>query len=242
MKLTPLFALPLVGALAVSGCGIAPTSQQEVSSVRHSLLGAPSETGMHATLEAQAVALTESSDRLVRSSTVNGALIGAAIGCGLTVLSASNAKNCVAGAALGGAGGAAIGHAVGKQKVQRRVELVSPSAVVRNLRSANKKLDTIYADLPSVLAAQDVRLNALTMALAKGEISQAEHDRGVTEVKEERAQLAEALLLSERDARAAAMNLQEAAAQGQHGLEWHIGSTDRLADDMASARDQIDLL
>lgn len=242
MKIKAISILPVLSALVLSGCSVAPQGAQEVSSIRHSMLGAPVETGLDAALEAQAQALTESSDRLVRSSTINGALIGAAIGCGLTVLSASNAKNCVAGAALGGAGGAAVGHVVGKQKVQRRVELVSPSAVVRNLRSANDKLDSIYADLPTVLGAQDVRLNALSMALAKGEITQAAHDREVNVIRAERADLAQALMMSERDARAAARNLQEAATQGQSGLDWHIGSTNRLADDMASARDQIDLL
>jgi len=50
---------------------------------------------------------------LIQTSTVNCALIGAALGCGLTVLSASNARNCLLGAALGGAGGAALGHVLG---------------------------------------------------------------------------------------------------------------------------------
>jgi DNA polymerase III delta prime subunit len=80
------------------------------------------------------------------------------------------------------------------------------------------------------------------MQRASGEISQAEHDRGVAKVKAERAALAEALSLSKADMRRAARNLQTAAKRGQSGLDWHIRTANQLADDVASQRSSISLL
>lgn len=70
---------------------------------------------------------------IIRKSTVNGAAIGAVAGCGLVLLSPSNAKNCVTGALAGGVVGATVGAAQGKKQAAKRVELVSPSALVRSI-------------------------------------------------------------------------------------------------------------
>ena len=53
---------------------------------------------------------------LVRQSTRKGILTGALAGCGLAVVSASNAPRCVAGAAAGGLVGGVIGNAQGKRQ------------------------------------------------------------------------------------------------------------------------------
>ncbi|MCF2870200.1 hypothetical protein L0664_03900 [Octadecabacter sp. G9-8] len=190
----------------------------------------------------QVAALNDASKQLVQTSTVNGAMIGAALGCGLTVLSASNARNCLTGAVVGGAGGAVIGNRVGQRNVERRVELVSPNAVVRDLELATNQFDNIQTDLPQFIARQEAELNTLTMQLVRGEIDQSEHDISVLRIAGERADLAEALTLSARDARQASRNLKAAASRGQTGLDWHIGAAARLAEDVESTRSTFSML
>lgn len=190
----------------------------------------------------QIAALNQSADNLVRSSTVNGAMIGAALGCGLSVLSASNARHCVAGAAVGGVGGAMIGNKAGERDVERRVELVAEGDVMRSLQNADSQFKSIRSDLPAFLALQEQQLNSLAMRLIRNEIDQSEHDLAVLKIEQERIDLADALDLSARDARRAHSNLLAAARRGQTGLDWHIGAASRLADDVESTRMSFSLL
>lgn len=190
----------------------------------------------------QIAALNQSADELVRSSRVNGALIGAALGCGLTVLSASNARKCVVGAAVGGAGGAVIGNMAGARAVERRVELVVEGDIMRSLENADNQFKSFRADLPTFLAQQEQELNSLAMQLIRGEIDQSQHDLAVLKIEQDRIDLADALELSARDARQASSNLQDAARRGQTGLDWHIGTASRLADDVESTRMSFSLL
>ncbi|MEP3787051.1 hypothetical protein [Ascidiaceihabitans sp.] len=194
------------------------------------------------------VALTDQTAHLdvlmqdvVRKSTRKGIAMGAAVGCGLTVLSASNAQNCVAGALVGGATGGIMGHAAGKRDVARRVELVSANALTKSIRKTNDQMETITIDLPRSLAAQDIELADLAREKAKGNISADAYDERLNQVRAERQKLVEALTMTAAQAKAATKNLEHATAQGQTGLDWHMSATNQLARDVASARSQITL-
>lgn len=189
----------------------------------------------------QVDALSQSANDLVRKSRVNGALVGAAVGCGLTAISGANARNCVAAAAVSGASGALIGDMVGEQRVQKRVELVSEGEVARRLRTATAQVQTIQTSLQAYLAQQEQQLNSLTMQLVRGEIDQQEHDLAMLQIGQDRMNLGDALQLSGREARRAANNLERAARRGQTGLDWHIGAASRLADEVESTRLSFDL-
>lgn len=178
---------------------------------------------------------------LVRKSTRKGILTGAAVGCGLVVLSASNSQNCVAGAVAGGVAGGMIGHAKGKRDVARRVEIVSANALSKSIRATNDQIEDILIDLPASLAAQDIALADLSRQSDDGEIAPAVYLAKLEEVRAERRALAEALSLTEAQARAASQNLESAAANGQTGLEWHLSATRQMERDVASARSQITL-
>lgn len=190
----------------------------------------------------QARELNAHANAIVRASTLKGAMVGAAVGCGLSVLTASNAGKCVTSAAVGAAGGAVIGNIAGKRDLKRRVTLASPNALVRNLRKANDNLAAIQTSLPDLLTAQDAELNRLSLSVAAGQISKAEHDKRVNAIREDRAKLAEALLTTSQNSKKAARNLRAAAQAGHHGLDWHIGATDQLARDALSSRSSITLL
>lgn len=190
----------------------------------------------------QARELNAHANAIVRASTLKGAAIGAAVGCGLGVLTGSNASNCLTSAAVGAAGGAIIGNMAGKKDVKRRVTMASPNALVRNLRKANDNLASIQSSLPDLLAAQDAELNHLSLSFAAGQVSKETHDMRVNAIREDRAKLAEALLMTAQQSKKAATNLRAAAQAGHSGLDWHIGATDQLARDSLSSRSSITLL
>ncbi|MCX7558479.1 hypothetical protein OS190_02795 [Sulfitobacter sp. F26204] len=193
-------------------------------------------------LTEQAEALTQHANAIVRASTLKGAMIGAAIGCGISVLAASTTGNCVKSAALGAAGGALAGNISGKQEVKRRVALASPNALVRNLRKANDSFAMIETSLPDLLARQDAELNRLSLTFASGQISRETHDKRLATIRQDRAALAEALLQTATQSKQAAANLKAASEAGHGGLDWHISATEQLARETLSARSTISLL
>ncbi|MGH1576135.1 hypothetical protein [Planktotalea sp.] len=235
--------ITLCGALALGVAGCNQHNEPMISS-----RGAASEHVLASSLAneevmmEQAGALTKMTRDIIRKSTVQGAAVGAVAGCGLAILSASNAKNCVTGVIAGGAVGALTGNAVGKKQAQNRVQLVSPSALVRSIGKADDRMDVVSRDLPGMLAAQDAELNTLTLKMAQGEITEAQYTQRFEVIKANRAQLAEALSLSATQANEAHRNLQEAQAKGQSGLDWHLSATKNLARDATSARSAITLL
>lgn len=190
----------------------------------------------------QTNALNQMTRDIIRKSTINGAAIGALAGCGLVVLSASNAKSCVTGALTGSAIGAIAGNAQGKANAAKRIELVSPSALVRSIGKADDAMDVVSRDLPSLLAQQDAELDALNQQMASGQLTQAQFTQRFEVIKANREQLAEALSLSAAQANEAHRNLQGAQAKGQTGLDWHLNATKQLAREATSARSAISLL
>lgn len=190
----------------------------------------------------QTNALTNMTRDIIRKSTVEGLAIGAIAGCGLVVLSASNAKNCVTGALAGGAIGAVVGNANGKKQAANRVELVNPSALVRSIGKADDHMDVVTRDLPGLLAAQDAELALLNRQMTAGKITEAQYAKRFEVIKANREQLAHALSLSAAQANEAHKNLQDARAKGQSGLDWHLHATKSLARDATSARSAISLL
>ena len=229
-------------SLVLSGC--VPASNEPMFSSRGG--GVTKISTMNATneahLQAQTAALGNMTRDIIRKSTMKGAAIGAVAGCGLVLLSASNAKNCVTGALTGGAVGAIAGAASGKKQAAKRIELVSPSALVRSISKADDRMDVVSRDLPGLLAQQDSELQLLNGKMKNGEITQAQYTHRYEVIKANRAQLAEALSLSAAQANEAHNNLQNAKAQGQTGLEWHLHSTKKLAREATSARSAISLL
>jgi hypothetical protein len=64
----------------------------------------------------------------------------------------------------------------------------------------------------------------------------------VAQIAVERAELAQSLTLTARDARQAAKNLKAASSIGQTGLDCHINATRQLADDVESTRSTFSML
>jgi len=134
----------------------------------------------------QVVALSELSRRVVLQTTLKGAGIGAAVGCGFVIVSANSAQNCVAAAAAGAVSGAVIGHVAGKQAVARKVETISPSAVVRTLRKTNDQMALVASSLPARLAAQEQVLADLDLKRESGVIDTQSYSSARSQIANER--------------------------------------------------------
>ena len=232
----------MTGLLAMSACTTLPGPQIATSRSDNAALMFAAAPVSSDAMNAQVRDLNKAASGLVRSTVVKSALKGAALSCGLALVSGSQAKKCVAQAAVGGAIGAAVGKASGERDVKRRIALISPSEVASDIRSANIELDRVELGLPQLLAQQDAELHKARLQLATGHIDQVEFDRIKTGVSDERAFLAETLEMSARDARRAMQNLQGAVSRGQTGLGDHILATERLSDAIISSRASIDLL
>ncbi len=230
------FKILPIAFLGLTACGAAPSSHSS------RMEGAPlSFVEQPAQMDAQAKALTDLAQRIVVQSTIKSAAVGAALGCGLAVVSA-NASNCLTAAAVGGAGGAVVGHVTGKRQVAGRVEKVSPSAIVRTLRSTNSQMELVKTSLPARLAAQEEMLAHLEMQRATGAMDPATYSRARASIAAERRAIAASLIQTEKNAKQAAENLQVAKLQGQTGLDWHISASSKLANEAHSARSSISLL
>ena len=192
-----------------------------------------------AAIEDQAVALNRMADQLVRRSTMRGVASGAAVACGLAVVSAGSAQSCAVSAAAGAVAGGLIGRQVGENGVEARVELVSADAVVRSIRGMNNQMDAIEITLPELIAEQDAELTDLEMRRELSVISRSEYKKGVSAITDSRTRIAESLTLTVAQAEQANFNLQKAGEQGQDGLDWHLSATAQLAREADSARSLI---
>lgn len=234
------FLVPALVLAVLSGCG--QTQPPYMSSRNTPAVTFGTTYSDEAQLRQQADALQGMTQDIVRKSTAKGAMIGALAGCGLIVLSASNAKNCVSGAVVGGAVGALAGHEAGKKDATRRVRLVNPNALVRSIGKASDQLENVSTDLPQLLEAQDQELAKLKREVERGDASSTVYAARSEQIRANRAQLAEALSLSAQQAEEAHRNLQAAQSQGQTGLDWHLSATKEMAREATSARSSISLL
>ena len=232
----------LLSTTFAAGCAENTVTRQISTNGSASLVSFTDNSQHENTVSRQADALSDLSQDFVRASMIKGTKIGTAVGCGLALVSAANAKKCVVGAVAGGAAGALVGHHSGKAQIARRVELVNPNQLVRSIRKTNDTIEELTGSLPGLLAAQDKEFEALLFDRNMGTISQAKYEKRYTEMQRNRSALAESLTLSASQANLASDNLETAATRGQTGLEWHFGATRNIAEQAESARSSISLL
>jgi hypothetical protein len=114
-------AVLLLSTTFAAGCAENNVTRQIGTNGSASLVSFADNSQHENTVSRQANALSELSQDLVRASMIKGNKIVTAVGCGLALVSATNAKKCVVGADAGGAAGALVGHHSGKTQIARRV-------------------------------------------------------------------------------------------------------------------------
>lgn len=235
-------ALILISANLLTACAQTPVTRHDTSAETVTLLAFADTRYQEDIVARQAIALNDLSDGILRASTIRGAKIGAAVGCGLALVTAANAHNCVAGAVAGGVVGAVAGHKAGQRKVAKKVEFVSANNLVRSIRKTNTTLAAFTTSLPALLAAQDQELEKMSFDRDMGTMSQSAYEKRYNQIKNHRVALALQLSESADKATLAQSNISEASTKGQIGLDWHLGATSRIAKQAHSARSNISLL
>lgn len=236
-----ILALPLATIAALAGCAELPNSRDAATRLDTSPLVFQNRAQDAAYLAEQADTLKLMAQDLRQKSTLRGAAFGAAIGCGIGVLT-SGADRCLAGVAAGGLVGVVSGSKAGKRDVALRMDTATPENLMRSLRTTQDHVDQMNKSLPQVLADQDVALAKLRTQRETGQISQAAYDAGIADIRNSRAAIAEALTLSGKEMQASRANLQNAVDRGQTGLDGHLDATRTLEKDVYSARSAITLL
>ncbi len=231
------YFLPILAASALSACAISNESATRAQTDTLSFSALAPETVL---VHQQAESLTRLSKEMIRKSTGKGAAIGAAVGCGLVLVSAKNAQKCLGGAVVGGAVGAVVGHEQGKRKVAKSVAKVSANDMFNTLKETETKVSEVRTSLPETLAKQDAILASLQAQRDAGKLSPKAYKEQVMQIHEARARLAEALDNSAKSARTSADNLGVASLR-QPELLWHIGAAKRLEQTAVSTHKQIKL-
>lgn len=231
-------SLGLALVLSLAGC-----AAQDVTRTQAGLTAAdmaPVMTHQDHLVADQADALRDLTGDLLRKATLKGAAFGAVLGCGLATVIGDG--GCVPAALVGGAIGGVAGHASGQRAIARQIEIISPDAVLPALSRARAQSRRVETGVHALLAAQDAQLAAMAQRVAQGTLPQADLDQHRAEIRQMRADLANALLQSAEQTRATRAAILAARDQGQDGLDWYLSATDELERQVISTRSAIDLL
>ncbi|MEL6596189.1 MAG: hypothetical protein AAFQ47_09655 [Pseudomonadota bacterium] len=180
--------------------------------------GGAQKTAQEKELEKQARSLNQVSKDIIVRNTVEGALIGAAAGCGIAVLMGGDGNDCLVGAAVGGVAGGVGGNAVGRQAAEKNEEIVKTAEVVKNLGQVSSRLNGVETNLRAVLKSQDAEIRSLRRQVQSSQISQSQYQTRVKAINSNRRVVSNELRRSEANVVQASQQLDQASSQGQTGL------------------------
>lgn len=169
-------------------------------------------------LEAEARSLNKITSDIIVKNTVQGVLVGAAVGCGLAVVLGGDGEDCAKGAAVGGVVGGVGGNAVGRKAAQKKAELIQRDRVLANLRGVSKRLNSVEGRLNSVLRSQDAELRSLRRQLQADQVSQSTYKSRVNAINSNRKTVRNELLKSENNVKKTRTELRAAQKKGQRNL------------------------
>ena len=169
-------------------------------------------------LEAEARSLNKITSDIIVKNTVQGALAGAAAGCGIALIFGGGGDDCAKGAAIGAVAGGVGGNAVGRQAAQKKTELIQRDKVLDNLRGVSKRLNGVEARLNGVLRSQDAELRSLRRQLAANQVSESSYNSRVRAINSNRKTVSNELLKSENNVKKTRAEIASARKQGQTNL------------------------
>lgn len=193
-------------------------------------------------LEKEARSLTQQSRDIIVRNTVQGAAVGAAVGCGLMLLMGGGADDCLVGAAAGGAIGGVGGNAAGRTAAQANKDILQRDAILGNLRNTTKRLSGVESRLNGVLRAQDSELRSLRRQLSSGQVTESAYTARARAINSNRSAVQAALQRSENNMGNTVNEINKARAGGQSGLSSLRSAATSSKSRMARARQRIKLV
>lgn len=231
-----IFAAMSVVVLVLTGCVEGGPS---VPSMGGSSAG---KTEAERALEQQARSLNEVSRSIIARNTMQGALVGAAAGCGIALLMGGSGSDCAAGAVAGGVVGGVGGNMVGRQAAAANREIVQTREVVNNLAQVSSRLNGVEGNLRRVLASQNAEIRSLQRQVASNQISQSDYRSRVRAINSNRSTVISELQRSEANVVKASQDLQSAQRQGQRGLAPALQAANSNRSRIARTRSSISLI
>jgi hypothetical protein len=231
-------ALVCLSAILVSGCTDVPGS---VTRAYEAPLTFHNYQNPELELQAQARALQNMANDLVRRATLRGAATGAVLGCGAALVTASGLKTCATGALVAGGAGSVVGYHQGKKQVADTVS-AQMQDLDQHLAGLHGQTGRIAGDLPAVLAAQDAELARLKSDARAGRIPQATVAARIDEIRKARADIALALDHATADIITARATMAETSSRQSVDLLDQITLTRQLETDLYKARSAISLI
>ncbi|HKL05557.1 MAG TPA: hypothetical protein VJ929_07080 [Roseovarius sp.] len=198
--------------MLLAGC------MEQTGGVGAALSGSGAKTKEERQLEAEARSLNQVTKNIIVKNTVEGAVIGAAAGCGIALLLGGDGGDCAKGAAAGGVIGGVGGNAVGRQAAQKKVELVQRDKVLANLRGVSQRLNGVETRLNRVLNSQNAELRSLRRQVNAQQVSKSEYDARVRAINSNRQTVKNELQKSENNIVKTRNEIRVAQQKGQSGL------------------------
>jgi uncharacterized protein YukE len=217
----------LAAGVALSAC-TATTGANGTTTTRPAAglsLGSSQKTDAERKLEADAKSLRQVTSNIIVRNTVQGALVGAAAGCGIAMLLGGNGSDCARGAVAGGVVGGVAGNQVGRAAAAKNVELVKRDQVLANLQGVSTRLNGVEKNLQAVVRSQNSEIASLNRQLRGGQISQSAYNSRVSAINSNRTNVSRALADSENDIVKSRNEIRAAQQKGQRNL----GAVDNAA-------------
>lgn len=228
------------GCTETTTSGGATASTPRPAAVSSSVSG--KKTAAERQLEAEVKSLNKVTQDIIVRNTIEGALVGAAAGCALGVLFGDSSRDCARGAVAGGVVGGVAGNNVGRQAAAKNVELVKRDQVLANLTGVSQRLNSVEANLRSVLRSQDAELGSLRRQLQGQQISRSSYDARVAAINSNRRAVDSGLATAERNMVKTQNEIRVAQQRGQGGLTPVANATASTKDRLARDRQLIRLV
>lgn len=200
----------LMFAMFISAC-----TEESMQAVSGNSAG---KTAAEKQLETEARSLNKVTKDIIVRNTVEGALVGAAAGCGIALILGGSRSDCLRGAAMGGVAGGVAGNNIGRQAAAKKVELIKADRVLANLSGVSKRLNGVEARLRNVVASQNAELRSLKRQLNAKQVSKSAYQARVNAINSNRRVVSNELLKSEKNVAKTRNEIASARNKGQKGL------------------------
>lgn len=241
----PLIAFVTGMSLIAAGCTETTTSGGTTSTKPRTAATASfsaKKTDAERRLEAEVKSLDQITKDIVTRNTIEGAIAGAAAGCALGILLGGNSRDCARGAVAGGVAGGIAGNQIGRQAAAMNVELVQRDKVLAELTGVSQRLNSVEANLRSVLRSQDAEIASLRRQVAANQISKSSYDARVSAINANRRAVDAGLAKAENNMVSTQQEIRVAQQKGQSNLTPVANATASTKNRLARNRGLIKLV
>lgn len=195
--------------LTLSAC-----TEDSLSGANLASPGGGKKTAAERKLEQDVRSLNQQTKDIVTKNTVQGALAGAAVGCGIALVLGGDGGDCARAGAAGAVAGGVFGNKVGRQAADVNKELVKQREVIADLTKINGRLGVIEGNLRSVVRSQNAELASLRRQVSAKQVSASQYNARVNAIQSNRKNIQKGLTVAENNVAKSQAQLVKLEKQG----------------------------